>query len=1085
MVTNYKRPIITQGNDFYLNITMSQFVDNAVEDFDLSKAKSVEVYLICASHNRKIDLDFEIIDTPEHNVIKAFVDHRRLHTTSYGICVEGDYENDMHFKWYALPKEALLIVPNTSGQYIPGPVEYIDLAGRVGFGEDLSDYYTKEEIDAALEDLVDEETLENGLATKQDVLVSGENIRTVNNISLLGSGNIEIGGGGTTANADWNCSDPNDPAYIFNKPVIPAPQVQADWDETNPSSMAYIRNKPDIEGEHDYSKDYLTFTALNDILFSIGSDYGNILQYSLDNGQTWLSLSQGSYLELQSGTNIMCKMSSPNLPEYASNGVINFNITGECNVSGNIMSLLYGDDFDDKTDLTGKHNVFTCLFQFCYNIISAEHLILPATTLAPYCYIYMFNNCASMTTAPKLPATTLADGCYGGMFLTCASLTTAPELPATTLAGWCYEFMFQNCTSLTNAPKLPATTLEGGCYGAMFKGCTSLTVAPELPATTLKESCYNNMFLGCTSLTTAPELPVTTLADECYSYMFYGCTSLTTAPELPATTLADECYYCMFEGCSSLNYIKCLATDISAHACTLNWVSDVATTGTFIKDDSMNDWTTGISGIPSGWTSYTESEYELVHKYELDDKQDTLVSGTNIKTINSQSLLGSGNIEIGGGGTQVNADWTETDPSAASYIQHKPDLSQYATQSDIANFVEASDLATVATSGSYNDLSNKPTIPAAQVNSDWNSNSGVSQILPTIPAAQVNSDWNSNSGVSQILNKPDLSNYATQSDIANFVEASDLATVATSGSYNDLSNKPTIPAAQVNSDWNSNSGVSQILNKPDLSNYATQSDLSSKQDTLVSGTNIKTINSQSLLGSGDITISGGNPGFIQVQNGNKVGLVSALATNYDTNIGDCAVIEGIGYSAALKIVASGDYSHAEGQGTKATGGQSHAEGLRTTASSIYSHAEGTTTTASGNASHAEGSATNAIGNYSHTEGYRTKANNQYEHAEGTLNISNNASGNEGDAGNTLSSIGNGAFVSGLGYLYHNAFEIKQNGDIYYADTEKIDGSTVHYYDAPMRKLQDAMVTSTTAGVKIEVVSAMPATPDSNTLYLVV
>lgn len=41
-----------------------------------------------------------------------------------------------------------------------------------------------------------------------------------------------------------------------------------------------------------------------------------------------------------------------------------------------------------------------------------------------------------------------------------------------------------------------------------------------------------------------------------------------------------------------------------------------------------------------------------------------------------------------------------------------------------------------------------------------------------------------------------------------------LAAVATSGSYNDLSDKPTIPSAQVNSDWNSNSGFSEILNKP-------------------------------------------------------------------------------------------------------------------------------------------------------------------------------------------------------------------------------------------------------------------------------
>ena len=41
-----------------------------------------------------------------------------------------------------------------------------------------------------------------------------------------------------------------------------------------------------------------------------------------------------------------------------------------------------------------------------------------------------------------------------------------------------------------------------------------------------------------------------------------------------------------------------------------------------------------------------------------------------------------------------------------------------------------------------------------------------------------------------------------------------LANVATSGSYNDLSNKPTIPAAQVNLDWSASSGVAQILNKP-------------------------------------------------------------------------------------------------------------------------------------------------------------------------------------------------------------------------------------------------------------------------------
>lgn len=75
-------------------------------------------------------------------------------------------------------------------------------------------------------------------------------------------------------------------------------------------------------------------------------------------------------------------------------------------------------------------------------------------------------------------------------------------------------------------------------------------------------------------------------------------------------------------------------------------------------------------------------------------------------------------------------------------------------------YIEADELAPVATSGSYNDLDNKPTIPAAQVQSDWSQsdNSKVDFIKnkPTIPAAQVNSDWNADSGVAQILNKPTI-----------------------------------------------------------------------------------------------------------------------------------------------------------------------------------------------------------------------------------------------------------------------------------------------------------------------------------------
>ena len=72
--------------------------------------------------------------------------------------------------------------------------------------------------------------------------------------------------------------------------------------------------------------------------------------------------------------------------------------------------------------------------------------------------------------------------------------------------------------------------------------------------------------------------------------------------------------------------------------------------------------------------------------------------------------------------------------------------------------------------------------------------------FPTIPSAQVNTDWNATSGVTQILNKPSL------------------ATVATTGSYTDLLNQPTIPAAQLQSDWNQSNSASLdfIKNKPTL-----------------------------------------------------------------------------------------------------------------------------------------------------------------------------------------------------------------------------------------------------------------------------
>ena len=274
---------------------------------------------------------------------------------------------------------------------------------------------------------------------------------------------------------------------------------------------------------------------------------------------------------------------------------------------------------------TLANQCYQYMFQGCISLVQAPEL--PATILADYCYREMFYGCTSLVNAPVLPATTLANSCYYSMFLNCTSLVNAPELPATTLTNQCYQGMFQNCTSLTQAPELPATTLVYGCYSNMFQnckalvnapilpaitlntycyermldGCTSLTQAPVLPATTLANQCYYQMFAGCTSLIQAPALPATTLATNCYYQMFAGCTSLIQAPELPATTLVSGCYQKMFQNCSKLNYIYAKFTTTPNSSYTSNWVSGVASTGTFVKNYEATWDITGTHGVPSGW----------------------------------------------------------------------------------------------------------------------------------------------------------------------------------------------------------------------------------------------------------------------------------------------------------------------------------------------------------------------------------------------------------------------------------------------------------------------------------------------------
>lgn len=63
-------------------------------------------------------------------------------------------------------------------------------------GGDLSNYYTKSEVNTALN-------------AKQNTLVSGTNIKTINNQSILGSGNIEVQGGSVTVDTALSSTSEN------------------------------------------------------------------------------------------------------------------------------------------------------------------------------------------------------------------------------------------------------------------------------------------------------------------------------------------------------------------------------------------------------------------------------------------------------------------------------------------------------------------------------------------------------------------------------------------------------------------------------------------------------------------------------------------------------------------------------------------------------------------------------------------------------------------------------------------------------------------------------------------------------------
>ena len=193
------------------------------------------------------------------------------------------------------------------------------------------------------------------------------------------------------------------------------------------------------------------------------------------------------------------------------------------------------------------------------------------------------------------------------------------------------------------------------------------------------------------------------------------------------------------------------------------------------------------SDVPSAQTQSDWDESDSSDPSFIQNKPTPkqLVAGSNITISESLSTVTISAAE------QVNADWDAV--SGKAQILHKPDLSVYATTqamntalagkqdtiSDLstirsgaqagATAIQPSDLATVATTGDYDDLTDKPDLSIYAESSD----------LATVATTGDYDD---------LINKPTIPVLPT------------LATVATSGDYDDLINKPTIPEPYIGMD---------------------------------------------------------------------------------------------------------------------------------------------------------------------------------------------------------------------------------------------------------------------------------------------
>lgn len=246
-------------------------------------------------------------------------------------------------------------------------------------------------------------------------------------------------------------------------------------------SAAYLGDVKVWPAATDYSRQYTTMEILSggSITWSEWSSThaSKTIEYS-KNGGAWTAMlsTNGSSVSVSAGDIVRWRGTNRGYCNVGSTGQrASFNASSAYyNLYGNIMSLIYGDNFIGQTTLDSGGYNFVGLFRQ-NKVIDASNFVIPADVLPERALINLFIECPNLKYAPKtIAATDIGVAAMQGVFANCSSLETTPERFGTTVAASGYSQTFNNCAKITTAPELPATTVGNWGYYAMFAGCGRL-----------------------------------------------------------------------------------------------------------------------------------------------------------------------------------------------------------------------------------------------------------------------------------------------------------------------------------------------------------------------------------------------------------------------------------------------------------------------------------------------------------------------------------------------------------------------------------------------------------------------------------